>query len=662
MCGIAGWVSTVPERLHGDAIPLAERMAQQLRHRGPDDSGIFLDVPDNSDQLGGCVLAFRRLSIVDLGGGHQPMGNEDGQVQVVFNGEIYNHLELRKELEAAGHRFASHADTEVLVHGWEQWGTALLPRLNGMFDLAIWDGHKRSLLLARDRFGKKPLFVAAADGGKTLVFATELQAVRAHPAVDGAVDPRGLWSLLTLDYIASPRSILKQVHTLEPGSFWLWQAPQGHGQAVLTQGQWYAPAPVDAQLAALPEKEALAELDRRLLRATERRLMADVPLGIFLSGGIDSSLVAWYAAQLRPAGDLDTFAIGFEDKSFDESSHARTVARHLGTRHHERVLSAEQALALVPWVLERLDQPLADPSIIPTAFLCQFARERVTVALGGDGGDEWFLGYPTFGAHKLAALWDRLGLGLLQPLAAKTVGMLPVSSGNWSLEQQAKRFVAGLAEPVAQRHFAWIGGMPAAQAGQLLHPDLQQALLQEDLSPGPRRPEPAEVLAETWRQWRLFGRDDLDALAPLYARFYLADGVLQKVDRASMLHSLEARAPLLDPEVVALARALPSRSKLRGGTTKWALRQLAQNKLPAEITARPKKGFGVPLSEWLRGPLKGWMTDTLSEKALAETGLINALGAQKLIADHLARRADHRKPLWALLGLMTWLQRQPPRS
>lgn len=661
MCGIAGWVSTVPARLGPESAELAQQMGLALRHRGPDDSGLWLDTPADPTRAGGCVLAFRRLSIVDLAGGHQPMGNEDGQVQVVFNGEIYNHLELRAQLQAAGHRFATHADTEVLVHGWEQWGTDLLPKLNGMFDLAIWDGRQRSLLLARDRFGKKPLFVGVADDGHTLVFASELSAVMRHPAVDRSVDPRGLWSLLVLDYVASPRSILREVHTLEPGSFWLWQAPATHEhqqRPVITQGLWHAPQAVDPQLAALPLPEALAELDRRLLKATERRLMADVPLGIFLSGGIDSSLVAWYAAQLRPAGQLDTFAIGFEDATFDESGHARTVAQHLGTRHHERILTADQALALVPWVLDRLDQPLADPSIIPTTFLCQFAREQVTVALGGDGGDEWFLGYPTFGAHKLAVLWDRLGLGLLQPLAAKTVGLLPVSAGNWSLEQQAKRFVRGLAEPVALRHFAWIGGLAGREATALLHPDVRASLARDDTAASPRRPEPAEVLAESWRQWRDHSRDDLDALAALYARFYLADGVLQKVDRASMLHSLEARAPLLDPDVVALARALPSSAKLHGRTTKWALRELARTKLPPVITQRPKKGFGVPLAGWLRGPLRGWMTDVLAPAAVAQTGLLDTAAVQRLVDEHLTQRADHRKPLWALLGLMTWLNRQ----
>ena len=660
MCGIAGLVSVRPERLDGNANARVAVMRDLLHLRGPDDKGLWRDPVATADiaERGGCILGFARLSIVDLTGGHQPMGNEDGSVQIVFNGEIYNHLELRQELIALGHQFATRADTEVLVHGWEQWGTEVLGRCNGMFDLAIWDGNRRHLLLARDRFGKKPLFVGVADHGHTLVFATELAAVRAHPAISDAIDPHGLLSLLVLDYVASPRSILRDVHTLEPGSFWLWQA--NRGAPILTQGLWQPPTAPDALLAQLDEKAALAELQLRLIKAVDRRLMAEVPLGIFLSGGIDSSLVAWAAAQVRSAADIDTFAIGFDDNSFDEADHARAVAKHLGTRHHERMLVAEKSLSLVPEVLAALDQPLADPSILPTWFLCGFAREKVTVALGGDGGDEWFLGYPSFAGHRVGRWADRLGVSMLHKPLQAMVNLWPVSHQNWSLDYQAKRFVTGLGQPPSLRHFAWIGGLPIAQALALLHPDVRKSLAQSEQAQGPGRADLALQLDQTWQAWRLPARDDFDALAGLYARYYLADGVLQKVDRASMAHSLEARAPLLDPDFVQLARALPTRFKLRGRTSKWALRQIAADKLPATIVARPKKGFGVPLGAWLRGPLRSWLHDVLAPERLERGGLLDVAAVQRLLVEHDTGKVDHRKALWALASFAAWRQRSRP--
>ncbi len=657
MCGIAGWVSTLPTRF-ADADRTLTRMRDRLTHRGPDDAGNFLDLPENLAKIGGAALGFRRLSIIDLAGGHQPMTNEDGTVWIVFNGEIYNHMELRQELLAAGHVFANHSDTEVLLHGWEQWQEALLPRLNGMFDLGVWDQNRRELLLARDRHGKKPLFVGVLDGGRTLVFGSELSAVAAHPAVQPEVDIHGLASLFTFDYVASPRSLLRHVHTLEPGQFWRWQVPT-HGAPTLQVDTYAGPTRPDERLAHLTDPELLHELDQRLHAAVDRRLMADVPLGIFLSGGIDSSLVAAYAARLRKPVDLDTFSIGFADKRFDESSHARTVAQFLGTRHHERILTPEAALAALPGLLSRMDQPLADPSILPTWFLAQFARERVTVALGGDGGDEWFLGYPTFFAHDVGRLCDLLGITKVQPVLQAVAQRLPTSHGYMSLDFQIKRFIGGLGHEGGMRHITWIGGVATQALPQLLAPDALRALEQPRPSAmaGHHDAQLADQVQDVWRQWRRAGRDDMDALAGLYARFYLGDGVLQKVDRASMLNSLEVRAPLLDPAVVELARALPTRLKLRGRETKRILRILAEKQLPAEIVRRPKRGFAVPIGQWLRGPLRGFLTDALAPARLERLPYLNAVGVQQLVREHLDGRADHRKPLWALLCLTNWTDR-----
>lgn len=666
MCGIAGFVTVRPDRAGPAWQPVLTAMQDAIAHRGPDDSGQYFDTPppEQIAAKGACALGFRRLSIVDLSGGHQPMGNEDGSVQVVFNGEIYNHQDLRRELVALGHTFATHSDTEVLVHGWEAWGEALLSRCNGMFDLAIWDARQRSLLLARDRYGKKPLFVAVADGGDTLVFGSELSAVRRHPAVSQQVSAQGLLSLFALDYVASPWSMLHDVHALQPGELWRWQVQPGAAPQ-LTRRRWHLHGRVDAALGRLTDSEALDALERTLDAAVDRRLMADVPLGVFLSGGIDSSVVTALAARHRPAHALDTFSIAFEDKSFDESAHADVVARHLGTRHHVQLVDAAECLSLVPELLGKLDQPLADASLIPTYALARFARQTVTVALGGDGGDEAWLGYPTFAAEQVARLAVLGGGRHWSPRLLRLLDRLPVSESNWGLDQQLRRFVSGLSEPTERRHFAWIGGLPLGPAAHLLHPDVRRALL--DL-PGARelaRPGVDALLADTWADALALAPDTQTALGHLYGRFYLGDGVLQKVDRATMLVGLEARAPLLDPAVMDLAASLPARMKVRGRSNKWLLRQLAGRLLPASIVARKKKGFGVPLSAWLRGPLRAYLTDQLAPPRLAQTGLLDVAACQRVLDEHLQRKADHRKTLWALLCLVAFVDRQraePPQQ
>lgn len=655
MCGIAGFVTVRPDRAGPTWQPVLTAMQDAIAHRGPDDHGQYWDspLPAQIGQKGACALGFRRLSIVDLAGGHQPMGNEDGSVHVVFNGEIYNHAELRRELLTLGHTFATHSDTEVLVHGWEAWGEALLPRCNGMFDLAIWDGRQRTLLLARDRYGKKPLFVGVADGGDTLVFGSELSAVRRHPAVSQQVSAQGLLSLFALDYLATPWSVLQDVHTLQPGELWRWQV-QPDSPPQLTRRRWHIHGRVDAALAGLTDAQALDALERTLDAAVARRLMADVPLGVFLSGGIDSSVVTALAARHRPAHALDTFSIAFDDPSFDESAHADVVARHLGTRHHVQLVDAAGCLALVPELLCKLDQPLADASLIPTYALARFARQTVTVALGGDGGDEAWLGYPTFAAEQVARLAVLAGGRRWSPRLLHLLERLPVSESNWGLDQQLRRFVSGLTEPTERRHFAWIGGLPLGPAAHLLHPDVRRMLLVADRD----RQGIDTLLADAWAEALALAPDTQTALGHLYGRFYLGDGVLQKVDRATMLVGLEARAPLLDPAVMELAASLPVRMKVRGRSNKWLLRRLAGRLLPDSIVARKKKGFGVPLSAWLRGPLRAYLTDQLAAPRLAQTGLLDVPTCQRVVEEHLQRKADHRKTLWALLCLMGFLDRQ----
>ncbi len=655
MCGIAGWFSTRPDRFDEQAAAHLDAMRAALVHRGPDDHGDHFERPRAQGDVG-CALGFQRLSIVDLEGGHQPMTNPDESVWVVFNGEIYNHTELRAELEAAGDRFRTRADTEVLVHGYARWGDHLIERLNGMFDLAIWRRDDRSLLLARDRMGQKPLYVAVADDGRSVLFGSELSALLAHPACGRDIDPASLRAMLLLDYVPSPRTILRGVYKLAPGESWQLKADDA-GQIRIERSRYWRPLSPPPEPWTSSTAETLAELDRRIDRAVERRLMSDVPLGVFLSGGIDSSLIVAYAARHRDPASLDTFAIGFEDPSFDESAHARLVARHLGTRHHERTFDPAACLEVLPQLLDSLAEPLADPSILPTWFLSGFAREQVTVALGGDGGDELFLGYPTFEAHRYGRLFDRMGLAATLPALGWLAERLPVSERNWSFDYKLRRMIAGLALPPAVRHFVWIGSLePAAHAGVLR----REALEAPATNPDAAFADLCDV--ETWlgAQWSDLdsrARDDGDVLSWLYARTYLADGVLQKVDRASMLHSLEARAPLLDPEVVDLARRLPTAMKLRGRQTKWLLRELGRDLLPPSILARPKKGFGVPLAAWLRGPLRGWMIDLIGAEALADDPLLDPAGVGALIDAHLAGTADHRKVLWVLCCFAAWRRR-----
>ncbi|MSP90856.1 MAG: asparagine synthase (glutamine-hydrolyzing) [Myxococcales bacterium] len=657
MCGIAGLVSTLPSRLGPGAEPVLLAMREALRHRGPDDAGLWQDAPADVAERGGCALAFRRLSIIDVEGGHQPLSNEDGSIQIVFNGEVYDHAALAAELRGLGHTFATRTDTEVLVHGWEQWGVGLFERLNGFFDFALWDGRTRQLLLARDRYGKKPLFVGRADGGRTLVFGSELTAVLAHPAIERSVDPVGLQSLFVCDYVASPRSIVRDVLTLEPGTFWLCSV-RGSSWDVAVH-TWAAPQPPAATLAALSEAAAVDELDARVRAAVERRLVSDVPLGVFLSGGIDSAVVAAYAAELRGPAGIDTFSIGFEDGDFDEAPHARTVAAHLGTRHHERRLAPAASLDLAPSLLARLDQPLADPSILPTTLLCQFAREHVTVALGGDGGDEWFLGYPTYFAHAAGRAVDHLLPTAAQPWLQRAIDRLPTRHGYLALDFKLKRFAAGLGYAGGLRHIAWIGGLEPRRLDMVLHRSVLAELARPTAAPWAPVGDGDTLarLERTWQAVRAIGRDDLDALGDFYGRYYLGDGVLQKVDRASMLNSLEVRAPLLDPQVVALARALPSGSRLRGIQTKRILRKLAARLVPAAIARRPKQGFGPPLAHWLRGPLRPWLEDVLAPARLRRLPWLHADGVRRLVDEHVTLRADHRKPLWALLSFVTWHDR-----
>ncbi len=632
MCGIAGFVSG--GRLREDSPEVIRRMTRSLVHRGPDGEGFF-----ESD---GVALGHRRLAIIDLAGGHQPFVSEDGQTALVFNGEIYNYIELRDELEKSGIVFQTASDTEVLLRGWECWGESVLKRLNGMFAFGIWEGRARRLTLARDRMGQKPLYYSASQNG--LIFGSELKAMLAHPEIDRGISPDSLARYMLYDHVPTPHSMVRAVQRLPAGGFLRWTADEG-----VETGQYW-----DLEFSGeVPRtlEEASEILWERLKHATRLRLRSDVPVGIFLSGGLDSSAVLAAVAAERSPEEIRTFAIGFDDPSFDESSHARRVADHFGTQHLERTLTASTMLEELPGILTALDEPMADASIVPTHLLSGFAREHVKVALGGDGGDELFLGYPTFQAHRMAGWIDWvprfLISGVMEPLAS----LLPVSTSNLSLDYRIRRFLRGLRHGPIERHFAWIGGMdPLAQAGLFTEAwaeGIDFSNLFSDVH--------GHLSAVT-------GRDAYDRLSYVYSKLYMGDDILVKVDRASMAHSLEVRSPLLDPGVVSLATALPTRFKMQGMEMKRVLKHMLKSRLPPGIVERPKKGFGVPIAEWLKGPLRPLMEDLLGSDRIRREGIFRPEAVQALVRDHLQGRADHRKPLWSLIVFQLWREHHAPDS
>lgn len=601
MCGIAGIVGAPQPTV-------LQAMCARLAHRGPDGEGLLAGAD-------GVQLGHRRLAILDLAGGHQPMLLTDDSLAIVFNGEIYNHAELRRELVQAGAVFRSdHADTEVLLHGWRRWGTAMFERLNGMFALALHDRSTRQLILARDRFGKKPLYYHA---GESLVFASELSALRLHPQVPKAVDRRALRKYYGYGYVPAPLSWIEGVHKL-PAGHWLVLDLESRTHAV--RRWWRYRAEPDPALAARP----LADLEREFLwfldRAVARRLVADVPVGAFLSGGIDSSAVAALAMRHCRLDRLRSYSIAFSDDAFDESPHARLVAQHLGCQHQVETFSVDALRDCLPQVLARLDEPLADASLLPTFLLCRHARREVTVALGGDGADELLAGYDPFRALAPARWYQRwIGRPLHRAISA-LVARLPVGHGYMSLDFRLKRSLRGLEHPPRLWLPAWMSPLTAREIGELLGEPV----------------DVEELYSEAIAAWEQGPGDDVDRATSFYIETYLQDDILTKVDRASMLNSLEVRAPFLDIEVVDFLRRLPSAFKLRDGVSKWLLRRASAELLPPAILKRRKQGFAVPVGRWfhdgtLAAPGRGqrwWL-------AQAE--------------EHRRGRCDHRLSLWAQL-------------
>jgi asparagine synthase (glutamine-hydrolysing) len=636
MCGIVGFLtlnsSEIPERqvLHG--------MRDILTHRGPDDLGEYVRPYDGKGPF--LFFGHRRLSIIDLASGQQPLSNEDETVWIIFNGEIYNFKEIKQELNALGHRFRTDSDTEVIVHAYEEYGDECFKRLNGMFAVGIWDNRKKQLVLARDRLGKKPLYYSILPG--TFLFASEMKALMAYPRFPRRVSHLSLMKYLFYEFIPSPHSIFENAMKLPAASCLIWR------EGKIEIRKYWSPFETE-EVEGFTEEEVESKIVNLLRASVKRRLISDVPLGIFLSGGIDSSAIAAFA-QKEVSGKVKTFSIGFEDTSFDESKYASLAAGYLGTEHHEQTMTPEDMLAIVPELPDMLDEPMADASILPTYLLSKFTRQHVTVALGGDGGDELFAGYPTYLAHRLAGPYEKI-FGFLHPLAATLGNLLPVSDENISFDFKVKKFLSGIGYPDGVRNSVWLGSFPFSE---------NERVLSEEIRPQFNRDRLVEDISSYEKEYPL--KDQMTLLQYLDLRLYLQEAILVKVDRASMACSLEVRAPFLDHELVEFVMSLPSSMKLRGFTTKYILKKAVKDLLPREVVNRPKKGFGVPIAKWVKGPLKELFSDFLSPDRIRREGFLNPEYVNQLLQDHLIQKRDNRKQLWALLVWELWVNRYRPTN
>ncbi|MEX1117712.1 MAG: asparagine synthase (glutamine-hydrolyzing) [Terrimicrobiaceae bacterium] len=605
MCGIAGFVG------HGSSEDL-RRMTRKLTHRGPDAEG-YLEAPSQ-----GVYLGHRRLSILDLDGGAQPMSTADKTLHIVFNGEIYNHPELRQALEAAGCVFETdHSDTEVLLHGYRVWGEGLVGRLNGMWAFVIWDSAKNRIFASRDRFGKKPFYWFFRNG--ILGFASELKALLEHPAAPRSLSASARRKLFAYALVPAPHSMIDGISKL-PGGCHLTMEP-GHEPRI----HRYWTFQIAPEERGLSDDELASELRELLDRAVRRRLVADVPLGIFLSGGIDSSAVAALAARHAGTEKLKTFSVGFKEATFDESVYAARVAKMLGTAHQCEILDLPAARNLLPALLASVDEPQGDNSLLPTWLLCGFTRKHVTVALGGDGGDELFAGYDTFRGLGMAETYARLVPGPIHEGIRALIARIPVSHNNLSLDFKLKRGMRGASHPPRVWNPVWLGALEADEIADFLG--------------GPADME--DLYSEAILAWEdCESRNLIDRTLEFYTKIYLQDGILAKVDRASMLQSLEARSPFLDIEVADFARKLPHRFKLRNGTTKFLLKKALRGLLPDDIIDRKKKGFGSPVGAWFK---EGLLTPKSRDPFV-----------QSRVTSHREGRSDERLFLWCQLALEAW--------
>jgi asparagine synthase (glutamine-hydrolysing) len=616
VCGFAAWFD--PDGPAPDPGWLAAA-ADALAHRGPDDAGFLAEA--------GIGLAFRRLSIVDVATGHQPLGNEDGSAWIVYNGEVYNHRDLRRELESLGHRFKTQSDTEAILHAYDQWGEACVERLRGMFSFAIWDRTRRRLFVARDRLGIKPLYLARA--GTAFVCASEVKALFAFPGIQRAVHLPALVEHLTLRYTAAPATLFQGIEKLPPAHHLSVDA-RGVGPA---RRYWHVDYEPKQELS---DADALSELERRLTESVRLRLMSEVPLGALLSGGVDSSVVVALMSRLleRP---VQTFSVGFDEPGpYNELPFARVVAKHLGTEHREIVVGASDIEGLLPRLAWHQDEPMSEPAAIPTFLVSRLARETVTVVLTGEGGDELFGGYPKVRAEPLARRIAALPPPLRDALLGAALDGLPFGLRKLRVVARSAQF-----RDEAERLSAWFAGFAGDERRRLLAPGL---IGHDGVATAGFRAALASTTA----------RSPLDRMLDVDLRLWLADDLLMKMDKMSMAASIEARVPLLDHPLVEWAARLGDRHKVRGTQGKFLLKRLARTLLPHEVVDRPKVGFTVPLSPWFRGPLRSLLADTLLSATALGRGYYQPATLRRYVDDHLGGRHDRARELWTLLTLELW--------
>ncbi len=624
MCGIAGFVGS------GNQADL-NLMLKRIAHRGPDSEGKFT--------RGNVFFGHRRLSIIDLSSaGNQPMWNEEGNIALIFNGEIYNFQELRKELLATRrHTFQSNTDTEVIIHLYEDLGVQCFKKLSGMFALAIYDFRSNRLILARDRIGKKPLYWSRQ--GDTIIFASELKSILAHQLIPKAIDPMMLNQYLQYDYVPTPYTMVQGVRKLLAGNYLLWDGKKHSLHSFWEQS--FLPKHSEESIEA-----TLSQLNKHLTKSVSERLVADVPVGVFLSGGLDSAVMAYYASILQPSS-VRTFSVGFREKTFDESSYARMVAEYLNTDHTERYVTVQDMLDATLSITDFLDDPIADTSIIPTYLLSKFARESVTVVQSGDGGDELFAGYPTFFAEFFARFYEKVPRAIHHHVVRRITQLfLSPHDKYFSLEFKVKKFLEGFEDMRHRRHAIWLGSHSRDSRSNLLSESLWSEVGGEN----------EFALVDAFFE-RFRNEDSLSQLLAFYQRFYLMDQVLVKVDRASMAHGLEVRSPFLSYELVDYVNRMPSDLKYRMFTSKWILKRLMHGKLPPQIINRKKQGFATPLSLWFKNELKGFISEVLLSSGVKQDGFFNTVYIERLIHEHVSGKENHTKRIWSLLVFELWKNR-----
>lgn len=624
MCGIVGFVNNGGREVDRGVL---ESMNEAIIHRGPDDDGFYVN--------GNVGLAMRRLSIIDLASGKQPIHNADRTKWIVFNGEIYNYRELREDLERRGHRFYTHSDTEAIVHLYDEYGAQSLEHLRGMFAIAIWDETDKSLFLARDRVGKKPILYSHQPTGD-LIFGSEFQALLKHPSVSLEVDCAAIDAYFAYLCIPAPQTAFKQIRKLEPGHWLRWKAGE-----IEMKRYWL---PDFSKKIKISETEAIEETTRILRESTKMRMISEVPLGAFLSGGVDSSTVVALMAQ-ESSTPVKTFSIGFEEQDFSELKYAKRVAEHVGAEYNEFIVRPN-ALDVLPTLVDHYGEPYADSSAIPTYYVSKETRQHVTVALNGDGGDESFAGYERYMAMEIAEIYRWIPKVLRKALIEGPINLLPTSELKKTRIRDVQRFFTSANEGRMQRYYRWMSNFKPAVRADIYADDFKAAIDAADTS---------DVL-DQWFE-RAGGLGVLDTTLLTDQMTYLPNDLLVKVDIASMAHSLEARSPFLDHKLIEFAASLPENLKLNKFRPKYLLKKVAARLVPPEVVYRRKMGFGVPVGEWFRGEMKDFVRGVLLSETSLRRGIIKPEAIQRYVDEHTSGDQDHAFQIWSLLMLELWFQR-----